>query len=258
MSNKANTNKVVIIVQARMGATRLPGKMMIDIAGKPVIQHVIERARLSKKVAEVWLATTTSHVDDVLDDWAQENDVPCYRGSEDDVLDRYYKCAEQAGAGVVVRVTGDCPLNDFKVIDLVIDEYTKQKGAVDYVSNIHPPTYPDGLDTEVFSFAILEQAWKEAKLKSEREHVTPYIWKNPNLFKLKNIEHTEDLSKHRWTLDTPEDLHFLRLVIEEGQSRSGFCGLNQILSIVDAHPDWQEIVAGIQRNEGYMESLKTD
>ncbi len=239
-----------------MGSTRLPGKMMMDIAGKPIVERVIERARMSRLANDVWLATTTSHADDVLADWAVEKGIPHYRGSEVDVLDRYYHAAIQSKADVIVRVTGDCPVLDPQVTDRVIQAFLD--GEYDYVSNTQPPTFPDGLDTEVVSFAALEKAWKEAKLNSEREHVMPYIWKHPDKFKLFNIANTEDFSNHRWTLDTPEDFEFLRLLIESCEARGGFYGLNEVLSICLAHPEWQGINAHHTRNEGYTKSLGED
>ena len=264
-----------------MGATRLPGKMMKDIAGQPVIAHVFRRARLSKRARDIWLATTTSPADDILAEWAEEGGIKCYRGSENDVLDRYYQAAKLAKAEVIVRVTGDCPLIDANVIDAVVDKFFSEK--YDYASNIHPPTFPDGLDTEVVSFAALERAWQEAKLPSEREHVMPYIWKHPELFKMSNVKCPSyapasprlrraskasagrqmssvdtDLSRYRWTLDTPEDLIFLRRVIEACQERGHECGLSEILEIVDEHPDWQAINAARQRNEGYNKSVAED
>lgn len=248
--------KIVTIIQARMGATRLQGKMMKGLAGKPVIAHVFARARMTKRASAVWLATTTSPADDVLAEWAAKQGIRCYRGSENDVLDRYYQAAKLAEASVIVRVTGDCPLIDPVIIDLVIDEFLA--GEYDYISNIHSPTFPDGLDTEVVSFAALERAWQEAKLPSEREHVTPYIWKHPERFRLKNISRAVDLSHHRWTLDTPEDLVFLERVIGECQERGGQCGLNEILEIVNEHPDWQMINAAFNRNEGYDKSITQD
>ena len=255
---------IIIIIQARMGATRLPGKMMKDIAGQPVIAHFFRRARLSKRARDTWLATTVSPADDILAEWAAEHGVKCYRGSEHDVLDRYYQAAKLAMAEVIVRVTGDCPLIDAAIIDSVIDAFLS--GEYDYVSNIHPPTFPDGLDTEVVSFAALERAWKEAKLPSEREHVMPYIWNHPESFKMSNVKCPRmagsnvdaDLSRYRWTLDTPEDMVFLERVIRACQERGDECGLSEILQIVDEHPEWQTINAAHQRNEGYNKSVAED
>lgn len=249
--------KTIAIIQARMGASRLPGKMLKDIAGKPAIAHVVERVKMAKHLDEVWVATTTAHADDAIGDWAAANSVSVYRGSEQDVLDRYYKTAVGAGADVIVRVTGDCPLADPQVIDHVIEEFGDGV-AFDYISNVHPPTFPDGLDTEVFSFTALEKTWKEAKLSSEREHVTPYIWNHPELFRQKNIENDIDLSTHRWTLDTPEDLECIRLIVEACQKKNIFCGLKETLEIIHEHPEWQGINAKFERNEGYKKSVAAD
>lgn len=248
--------KVVIIVQARMGSTRLPGKMMKEVAGKPMIQYVFDRAKISKLTDEVWLATTESTSDDILADWAEKNNIFYFRGSENDVLDRYYQTAKKAKADVVVRVTGDCPLLDSDVVDKVIQEY--KEGGYDYVSNIHPPTYPDGLDTEVFSFESLERAWKEASLQSEREHVTPYIWKNPDKFKMKNVANDIDYSAERWTLDTKEDYEFLKNVIEECEKKGKICRMQEVLEIIKDNPDWKGINSMFERNEGYAKSVKED
>ncbi|MBI5221600.1 MAG: glycosyltransferase family protein, partial [Candidatus Magasanikbacteria bacterium] len=171
--------KTVAIIQARMGSTRLPGKSLMNIDGRPIINYVFDRVSNSVLIDEVWLATTTNAEDNVLERWAQDQNIKYFRGSSDDVLDRYYQTALLSGANTVIRITGDCPLVDPRVIDMVLGEY--QKGGFDYVCNTQPPTFPDGLDVEVFSFVSLEKTWKEAKLKSEREHVTPYIWKNSTI-----------------------------------------------------------------------------
>lgn len=247
--------KVVAIIQARMGSTRLPGKMLMDIGGKPAIQHVVERARKAARVNMVVLATTSESADDALAVWAEKNSVPCFRGSEDDVLDRYYQCAKAQEADVVVRITGDCPLLDPEALDQVIAAYIE--GDCDYASNTHPPTYPDGLDCEAFSFAALERAWREARLASEREHVTPYVWKHPEMFRIKNVTSNEDLSNHRWTLDTPEDLIFIRHILT-ACSVQGDCSLLGVLAVLAQHPEWKAINAQFERNEGYIKSLQND
>lgn len=248
--------KIVAIIQARMGSTRLPGKMLLNIAGKPTIQHVWERIRLSKTIDEIVLATGKDQDNDPLANWAEYNKVNFYRGSENDVLDRYYNAAKEAAADAIVRITGDCPLLDFQIVDKVVEEFKRVN--YDYVCNTQPPTYPDGLDTEVFSFQALEKAWREAKLKSEREHVTSYIWKHPEIFKLGNILNDEDLSNYRLTLDTKEDLDLIGLIIGECQKQKKFCGLNEIIRIIKDHPEWLSINAHHQRNEGYLKSLQAD
>ena len=254
-------NKVIAIIQARMGSTRLPGKMLMDIGGKPAVQHVFERVRLAKTINEIWLATTDNVADDVLASWGKEFGATVFRGSEQDVLDRYYQTAKKAGANVVVRVTADCPLVDPAVIDQVVEAYLG--GDFDYVSNVHPPTFPDGLDIEVFSFSSLERAWHEAKLPSEREHVTPYIWKHPELFRLFNVtcymvHEKVDLSRHRWTLDTPEDLELIRRIVIELQQQGNSTDMYGIIHMLEAHPDWLAVNAQFERNEGYKKSLVED
>lgn len=250
--------KVIGIVQARMGSTRLPGKMLKEIKGKPIIEYVFDRILPSQKMTEVWLATTTDSSDDVLAEWASKKGIKCYRGSEQDVLDRYYQTAKLAEAEVVVRITGDCPLADYQVIDRVVGEYLAEAPKFVYVCNTQPPTFPDGLDTEVFSFASLEKAWQEAKMQSEREHVTPYIWKNPDLFPRKNITNSIDLSSLRWTLDTQEDLDLITLIIEAVEAELQYSGFERILEIFNEHPEWTNINAMYQRNEGYAKSLQED
>lgn len=248
--------KIVIIVQARMGSTRLPGKMMMNLAGKPVIEHVFNRVVFSTLANEIWLATTTDKNDDVLAQWAQNNNIKFYRGSEHDVLDRYYQAALQAKADVVVRVTGDCPLIDPVIMDKVIEEYIN--GDYDYVSNIHPPTYPDGLDTEVFSFQTLKKAWQEAKLKSEREHVTPYIWNNFKFFKLKNVTADVDYSNYRWTLDTQADFDLIENIIIECERVRNQGGIFEIIEVLEKHPNWLKINSTHIRNEGYLKSVNNN
>jgi spore coat polysaccharide biosynthesis protein SpsF (cytidylyltransferase family) len=164
---------IVAIIQARMGSSRLPGKTIADVAGRPLLLHVVERTQRARRVDKVVVATTDRSSDDPIADLCQREGIQCFRGSEDDVLDRFYRTAQAHGADVVVRITADCPLIDAAVIDKVIARF--QAGDCDYVSNILRYTYPDGLDTEVFSFAALERAWREAKKPSEREHVTPYL-----------------------------------------------------------------------------------
>ncbi|MBH41269.1 MAG: acylneuraminate cytidylyltransferase [Candidatus Magasanikbacteria bacterium] len=247
---------VTVIIQARMGATRLPGKMMKDLLGKPVIAHVVDRVRLCKNVDNIWIATTENDLDDVLYNWAKDNSVNCYRGSEKDVLDRYYRAAKKANTDTIVRITGDCPLHDPETIDRVISEFTSES---DYVSNIHPPTFPDGLDVEVFSFSSLEKAWQEAKLASEREHVTPYIWKNPHIFRMKNVENDEDLSQYRITLDTKEDLLLIKTILEYIDKTSILrYNMATVVDILKNDNDMLLINSKFERNEGYVDSVRDD
>jgi spore coat polysaccharide biosynthesis protein SpsF len=252
---KKDKKKVVAIVQARMGSTRLPGKSLRVLAGKPVIERVIDRAKLIPLVDEVWLATTDKGEDDKLAAWANKNNIPVFRGSADDVLDRYYQTAHKADADVVMRVTGDCPLLDPSVSNLIVTELLS--GNFDYVTNTMQCTYPDGFDTEVMNLEALARAWKEAKLASEREHVTPYIWKQPELFKLKNVKNDRDYSSIRLTLDTPEDAEFLERVITTCEEL-GSSDLESIIGIIESHPEWSEINSAFARNEGYAKSIRED
>ena len=251
---------IIGIIQARMGSTRLPGKVLKPLAGRPMLWHVLKRAQAARRVDETVLATTTRREDRALAVVAKDCGVSCFFGDENDVLDRYFEAAKLWQADVIVRITGDCPLLDPAVVDTVVVAYLA--GNFDYVSNTIEPTYPDGLDTEVCSFSALERAWREAKLPSEREHVTPYIWKHPDLFKISNVKAqmpnaNVDLSSHRWTLDTPEDLEFLRLVISACEA-NGNCSLDAVMGILREHPDWRAINAQYARNEGYAKSLRED
>lgn len=250
---------IIAIIQARMGATRLPGKMLMNIDGKPAITHVVDRVRRADCLQGIVLATTTAPADDILYDWAISYGLPCFRGNQEDVLDRYYQTAQQEKADVVVRLTGDCPLLDPMIIDSVVEAF--QTGDWDYVSNVHPPTFPDGLDVEVFSFSALETAWQSARLSSEREHVTPYIWNHPELFTASNVtchlsDVPADLSKERWTLDTPEDLNFFRCLMPN--LPSGDYSFQTVLQIINAHPEWRLLNSVHRRNEGYSRSLEKD
>jgi spore coat polysaccharide biosynthesis protein SpsF (cytidylyltransferase family) len=201
------------VIQARMGSTRLPGKVMMDLGGKPSLVRVIERAKRIKGVDRVILATTTKPEDEVLIQTAQSCKIAVFAGSENDVLGRYYKTAEYFHLDAIARITADCPLLDPAVSSKVVRAFVE--GGYDYVSNCHPPTYPDGLDTEVFSFQALRKAWVRAISPFEREHVTPFIWRRPYKFKALNIVHYgESLVDHRWTLDTEDDYRWIKTVYE--------------------------------------------
>jgi spore coat polysaccharide biosynthesis protein SpsF len=245
---------IVAIIQARMGSSRLPAKIMADIAGEPMLVHVIRRARQARRIRTVVLATTTDPGDDITESFCHWQDIPCFRGSPDDLLDRYYQTARYWGADTIVRLTADCPLLDSAVIDQVIELY--QETAVDYASNTLECTYPDGLDTEVMSFVALSHAWREAKLKSEREHVTPYITNHPEIFTQKGLRHREDLSHLRWTVDELSDLIFVRAVFHH-LGHATF-GMGEILDLIDRYPGLIDLNKGIIRNEGYAKSLSED
>lgn len=246
--------KTIAIIQARMGSSRLPGKVMADLAGEPMIQRVVSRAQQAKRLDAVMVATSDHPSDAQLAEHCRQLGVACVRGSEGDVLDRYYHAAVSAEADVIVRLTADCPLLDPHVIDQVVASF--HQGGADYVSNTLTCTYPDGLDTEVFHLEALSQAWKEATLKSEREHVTPFIHQRPQRFRLRNVAHPVDFSAHRWTVDEPQDLEFVRSIYACFTDDS--FGMEDVLTLLHDRPELRQINAGFQRNEGYIKSLRED
>jgi spore coat polysaccharide biosynthesis protein SpsF len=247
----------IAILQARTGSTRLPGKVLLDLACAPLLVRVIERAQAIPSLDRVVLATTTAERDRPLIDLARQQDIAAFAGSEDDVLDRYYQTARHFEADVIVRLTADCPLLDPAVSAQVLDRFGQ--GAVDYVSNTQPPTYPDGLDTEVFSFAALEQAWREATLSSEREHVTPYIWKNPDKFRLASVTNDVDLSALRWTVDEAPDLEFVRAVyMRLYRDAQPLFSMQDVLTLLASEASLQDMHTHFKRNAGYLKSINQD
>ena len=247
---------IIAIVQARMGSTRLPGKVLLNLEDKTVLEHVVERIRSSEHVDDVVVATTISKDDLRIVELCANLGVCVYCGSEDDVLDRYYQAAKLFKADNIVRITSDCPVIDPKIIDDVITVHLMNNA--DYTSNTLNETYPDGQDVEVFTFASLRTAWKNAKLTSEREHVTPYITNNSDIFKHASLEYKEDLSQKRWTLDNAEDLEFLRLIYKYLYNKDQLFDMDDILTLIDEKPEIEKINQHIIRNEGYLKSLRED
>lgn len=245
---------ILAIIQARMGSTRLPGKVLADICGKPMLGHVIDRVRKADSVDRIVVATSVDVADDAVADFCRQHGTECFRGSESDVLDRFYNAARQLKADVVVRVTGDCPFIDPEVVDKVISTFLS--GNYDYVSNILRYTYPDGLDVEVFSSPALEAAWRSAVLPAEREHVTPYI-RTAGTYRLGNVENDTDLSSSnlRWSVDDSQDLEFARAVFRRLNGNGCQFGLNDVLGLLQREPALQAINADKIRNSGYYVSL---
>lgn len=240
--------KIVTVIQSRMGSTRLSGKAMIEICGKSSLQHVLDRLKPSKLIQDIYLATTVNPDNDILESWAEKNGIKCFRGSETDVLNSYYQIAKKENADAVIRITGDCPLIDCAIVDEVIKLF--KSGSFDCVTNTIPPTFPDGLDVEIFSFRAIEEAWKNTQTDFEREHINVYIYQNPGLFKIEKYSNPVDLSRYRWTLDTDEDLEFLKRLITACDKKN-YCHLNDILAVLEEHPDWENINNKHQRNQGY-------
>ena len=205
--------KVNAIVQARCGSTRLPEKVFALIDGKPLIWHVVMRLKQAKKVDEIIIATTDNARDDVIETWCRENNVLCFRGNEDDVLNRYYEASRHFPSDVVVRITADDPFKEPKVIDEVID--TLLDGDYDLVTNNFPPSFPEGLDCEAFYFKVLEEMEKKSEDSFEREHVTQYVYRNPDKYKIGNVACEKQLSHYRWTIDNIEDLQMVNAIYEK-------------------------------------------
>ncbi|OFZ97446.1 MAG: hypothetical protein A3H35_11875 [Betaproteobacteria bacterium RIFCSPLOWO2_02_FULL_62_17] len=248
------TRNIVAIIQARMSSSRLPGKVLMPLAGKPVLEHVVSRIRACKTVGNVVIATSTDRTDDAIQAWCETEGISHYRGSLDDVLDRYYQAAMIHKADAVVRITADCPAVDPTIVDDVVKGFLA--GGYDYYGL--SGEFPDGLDCTVFSFAALERAWHEAKLKSEREHVGPYVEKHPELFKIGGYKKFSGLSCHRWTLDEPRDYEFLQAVFARLYQEGAPFLTAEVLALLDREPELMAINSNIVRNEGYLKSLAED
>jgi spore coat polysaccharide biosynthesis protein SpsF len=247
--------KVVAVIQARAGSSRLPGKVLKPILGTPMLARMIERVQKANTLDAIVLATTDKPDDDATAALGASCGVGVFRGSETDVLDRMYRAAKGAGATAVVRLTGDCPLMDPKVIDDVVEKF--QSEGCDYTST--PRNYPEGLDTEVFTFLALERAWNEAKLPSEREHVTPYIYTHPELFRCVEWRSgADDNSAMHWSVDTEADFQFVSKVYEALHKDGTVFGKDDVLALVHAHPELLEINKGGTGYEGYAKSLEED
>ncbi|MFZ5994608.1 MAG: aminotransferase class III-fold pyridoxal phosphate-dependent enzyme [Thermodesulfobacteriota bacterium] len=251
---KKETEMILAIIQARMGSTRLPGKVLADICGKPMLWHVWNRVRTVPSVDKAVVATSVNQADDPVADFCMRHEIEYFRGNEADVLDRFYQAAKTFCADGVVRITADCPLIDPDVVDRVIRVYLG--GDYDYVSNTLRYTYPDGLDTEVFTFAALEAAWREARRASEREHVTPYV-RTSGQFRLMNVENAVDLSVcgFRWSVDETRDLDFVRAVYARLGGNGRLFALSDVTNLLDQEPDLAKINQGSVRNSGYYVSL---
>lgn len=244
------------IIQARTGSIRLSNKVLLELRGRSVLEHVIRRVRRSRKIEKVIVATTIKKEDDRIVDICKKLSIDYFQGSENDVLGRYYQAAKKFHFSDIVRITADCLMIDPSVIDKVIDLYQKEK--LDYMSNVIPPTFPDGLDVEVFSMNALEKCWKEAKLKSAREHVTVYMWQNPGLFKQNHLKSKIDLSDRRWVLDDPKDYEFMKKVYDKLYPSNPNFKLDDLLNFFAENPDIEKINQGIKRNEGLKKSFRED
>jgi spore coat polysaccharide biosynthesis protein SpsF len=256
--------RVIAIIQGRMSSSRLPGKIFADIAGQPMLQRVFARTSRSATVTDTVFATTTDSTDDPVAEYCDFSGIPFTRGSQFDVLDRYYQTAKQMKADVVVRITADCPVIDPELIDNVVRAVTSEKSPVDFAANRLPPpwtrTYPIGLDVEVCTFKALKKAWKEAKEPQHREHVMPFFYEgvklttenrslqtgtSPRGYNIALLHHTTDFGDYRWTVDTPEDLEFMRQVYARFDGRDDFTW-KEVLDLVHDNPELAKINADVQ------------
>jgi len=237
---------ILAILQARMSSTRLSGKVLKPIMGRPMIELQIERIHRCRRIDRLIVATSTNSEDKAIIELCSKLCVESYCGSLENVLDRFYQAARGYRPDHIVRLTGDCPLTDPQVIDTLISFYIKQK--CDYASNCHPPTLPDGLDAEVFTFSALEQAWKEAIDPREIEHVTPFITNRPNRFKIVNFEYQKDISDLRWTVDEPEDFELVIQIYEALYPVKPEFTFRDILRHLEIHPELMDINRFHKRN----------
>lgn len=250
--------KIIAVTQARVGSSRLPAKILKEVNGVTLLETHLRRILQSKRITSLKVATTTEDGSERIVSIADKVGVDAYKGSVNDVLDRFYKTVKEEKPDYVVRLTSDCPLIDASIIDRVID-LAVNSGA-DYVSNTLEVTYPDGMDCECFKFSALEKAWKEATLKSDREHVTPYIWRNSTMkggeiFRSECLQNGEDWSDIRITVDTPEDFEVIKSILEElGPDKK--CG--EYVDFIKRHKEISDINSSFGRNEGYEKSLKQD
>ncbi|MEE8059472.1 MAG: glycosyltransferase family protein [Pseudomonadales bacterium] len=244
------------IVQARISSTRLPGKVTKSIMGEPMLALQLERIRRSVLINELVVATSNETDDDEIAELCTQRSIDCYRGSLDDVLDRFYQAAKIHAPDYIVRLTGDCPLVDPGVIDDVIAFCLK--GGYDYASNTLDPTFPDGLDIEICRFDKLQQAANEAVLPSEREHVTSFIESRPDQFMLGSYRQDEDLSHLRWTVDEPEDFEVIQRIYQALYPTNADFRMAEILNLYQQHPELEQLNARFTRNEAYKKSLRED
>ncbi|MFZ7103245.1 MAG: cytidylyltransferase domain-containing protein [Peptococcaceae bacterium] len=241
--------EIAAIIQARMGSRRLPGKVLKEVLEKPLLQLQIERVSRSKFLNSLMVATTNNDEDGKIVDLCRKLSVPYYCGAETDVLSRYYYAARNAKADIIVRLTGDCPLLDPQVIDRVIREFLNFYPQADYVSNTLVRTFPRGMDTSVISFSALEEAFLKARNPQDREHVTSFIYLNPQQFKLKNVCYHQDVSRYRLTVDTAEDFSLIKRIIEGLYGVKPWFTLEDIINFLAAHPRLSEINAHVEQGE---------
>lgn len=238
------------IIQARCGSIRFPNKVFANINGQPLLWHVVDRLRYAKMIDNIIIATTDNDIDDAIEDWCEKEGILCYRGSENDVLNRYYCASKAYPSEVVVRVTADDPFKEPAVIDKVIGKLISEN--LNLVTNNYPPSFPEGLDCEAFTFETLEKMEREAKDEVEREHVTQYVYRHPDKFKIGNIVSPKKLSEYRWTIDTKEDYEMVKAIYRKRESgASCILLMDEIIDILNKHPEIADINSKVKRSIMY-------
>jgi len=237
----------ILIIQARMGSTRLPGKVLLPVAGRPLLEHLVHRMRHVPHVDALVVATTTNPLDDAIAAFCNQHSLHCFRGSEEDVLARYYEAAKSFGAEVVVRITADCPLMDPGILTSAIAAFRQNYDDLDYFSNTLRRSFPRGLDIEMMRFSILEKAFFEANTSYSREHVTPFVIHNAHQFRLGNFFSRRDLSKLRLTVDTKEDFTLIQNIITALLPEKPDFTLDDIVALLEKHPEWKGINAHVRQ-----------
>lgn len=245
--------KVTAIIQARMTSSRLPGKILMEVLGKPLLQLMIERVQQAKCINSVVLATTTNKEDDPTEELGKSMGVEVFRGSEEDVLDRFYRAADKFGGEHIMRLTGDCPLIDPDFLDELTDFYFD--GGYDYAANCVEPTLPDGLDAEIISMKALREVHEKAVRPPHKEHVTLYVRDNADQFKIGSWKHTEDYSSMRWTVDNREDFELVKAILEGVVEQKPDFRMADVIALLKENPDFSALNAHINRNEGLQKSL---
>lgn len=254
---------IVIVVQARLGSTRLPRKVLMPLSGKPLIIRMLERISFSERANNIIVAVTNEAYDNDLADICETEGYRVFRGSTNDLLDRHYQAGKKYNADAVVKIPSDCPLIDYSVITRVIDYYTENSHKYDYVSNLHPATYPDGNDVEIMSINALKKSWEESSKDFEREHTTPYLWENPDKFRIGNVEWETEMDfsmSHRWTIDYIEDYLFIKAVYDALYENNPKFSLYDILEFEKNHPEVKalnEKYNGVNWYRDYLGELKT-
>ena len=248
---KMDKKKVNAIIQARCGSTRFPEKVFAEIDGKPLIWHVVDRLRYVETIDEIIVATTTNPKDDNLESWCVKENIKCFRGSEKDVLNRYYQASLAFPCEAVVRITADDPFKEPSVIDKVIRRLIE--GNYDLVTNNFPPSFPEGLDCEALTISALEKMEKSTNDDFEREHVTQYIYHHPDIFKIGNVSSEIQLSSYRWTIDNKEDYDMVKAIYEKrDKTRKGILLMGEILDILGLYPEIMSINSKVKRSTMYQ------